>query len=288
VANWDEIKADYIKRKGDVKLKDFAKEHGVKYATLRSRKNRENWDKHIVATKDATQQKSVATKKAKSRANKSKKAVEVVEGLEEAELTEKQRLFCLYYVKSFNATQAYLKAYQCSYSVANAEGYKLLVNPCIKTEIRRLKASMREELFIDGMDVLQKYVKIAFADITDYLSFNREEDIVGFDDQGKLITQEKNIIKLHNSSDVDGALISEVSQGKDGIKIKLLDKMKALEKLEKYFDLIPDKWKRKIEEEKLKLAARKAGEEDEGEEGDDGFLEALQGTVSEVWSDEEV
>ena len=170
MANWDEIKADYIKRKGDVKLKDFAKEHGVKYATLRSRKNRENWDKHIVATKDATQQKSVATKKAKSRANKSKKAVEVVEGLEEAELTEKQRLFCLYYVKSFNATQAYLKAYQCSYSVANAEGYKLLVNPCVREEVKRLKTARNEAMMMSAEDVVALHWRIAFSSMEDFVN----------------------------------------------------------------------------------------------------------------------
>lgn len=62
--DWENIKKEYIKLNGDVKLKEFAKEHGVKYSTLRSRKNRESWDSEInkdIATKSATQQKTVAT-----------------------------------------------------------------------------------------------------------------------------------------------------------------------------------------------------------------------------------
>jgi phage terminase small subunit len=57
---------------------------------------------------------------------------------------------------------------------------------------------------------------------------------------------------------VDGQLISEVKKGRDGASIKLMDKMKALEKLEKYLDVIPDRWKRQIEEEKLKIAKMRA------------------------------
>ena len=99
--------------------------------------------------------------------------------------------------------------------------------------------------------------------------------------------------QLNNESAVvDGTLIQEVSQGKNGIKIKLHDKMKALEKLEKYFDLLPDKFQRRIEEEKLKIAQCKLELEkakvlgDNTEVEDDGFLEALNATVAEVWSDE--
>jgi len=67
-------------------------------------------------------------------------APEVQEVISNPDLTDKQRLFCLQYVRCFNATKAYQKAYRSSYMVANAEGYKLLVNPRVKAEIQRLKA----------------------------------------------------------------------------------------------------------------------------------------------------
>jgi phage terminase small subunit len=77
-----------------------------------------------------------------------------------------------------------------------------------------------------------------------------------------------------------------VKQGRDGVSIKLADKMKALEKLSLYFDLFPDNFKRKIEEEKLKISHYKAFGPDEHEEyEDDGFLEALDGKIEEVWDD---
>lgn len=46
------IKEEYIKLKGNVKLKEFAEKHGVKYSTLRSRKNRENLDNEDNSKKD--------------------------------------------------------------------------------------------------------------------------------------------------------------------------------------------------------------------------------------------
>ena len=56
---------------------------------------------------------------------------EEIETLNNEELTEKQRLFCLYYVRWFNATKAYQKAYGCDYTTAMVNGCKLLSNPCL-------------------------------------------------------------------------------------------------------------------------------------------------------------
>ena len=82
-------------------------------------KNRENWDNDInknVATKIATQQKNVATKNKNKNNDKEHVVQEVKEVLGNTELTDKQRLFCIYYIKYFNATKAYQKAYNFSYS----------------------------------------------------------------------------------------------------------------------------------------------------------------------------
>ncbi|MCW6091348.1 terminase small subunit [Clostridium sporogenes] len=89
-----------------------------------------------VATKSATQQRNVATEN-KNKNNKAEpKLKEVKEVSKNAELTDKQRLFCVYYVKYRNKTKAYMKAYQYSWENANAHTYE-----CGKTwELeRRLK-----------------------------------------------------------------------------------------------------------------------------------------------------
>ena len=64
---------------------------------------------------------------------------EVESVIENSELTDKQRLFCIYYIRSFNATKAYQKAYGCSYETAMVEGSGYLRNPKIKSESLKLK-----------------------------------------------------------------------------------------------------------------------------------------------------
>lgn len=261
--DWEEIKEEYIKLNGDVKLKEFAEEHGVKYSTLRSRKNRENWDNEInknVATKSATQQKSVATKNKIKKNNKEPVAKEVKEVLENTELTDKQRLFCVYYIKYFNATKAYQKAYGCDYITANTNGPRLLVNACIKKEIQRLKEGRLNRVMLSEEDIFQKYIDIAFSDISDYVEFGQKEmpalNGVGeqiIDEEGNLVTYTINYVDFKNSNEVDGTLISEVSQGKNGVSVKLQDKMKALQWLSDRLDLLPTETRMKLDNEKAKV-----------------------------------
>ncbi|WP_243458085.1 terminase small subunit [Sporosarcina sp. Te-1] len=52
---------------------------------------------------------------------------------------------------------------------------RLLRNPKISSEIDRLKADQAYELKLDVRDVLQKYIDIAFADITDFATFGKKE-----------------------------------------------------------------------------------------------------------------
>lgn len=54
-------------------------------------------------------------------------------------LTEKQKLFCKEYLKSKNATEAYLKAYKCTPKTANSNGCKLLTNDKIKEYLEELE-----------------------------------------------------------------------------------------------------------------------------------------------------
>jgi phage terminase small subunit len=278
---------------GEIKLKDIAAQLGVSDTQVRKWKNLDQWERKLKG--NVTIGKRNVTNPKDTPKNDDKPTE--IEIDEDNELTEKQRLFCLYYLKYFNATKAYQKAYGCSYKTANVEGPRTLVKPSIKKEIERLKAEQTKGLMLDASDVLQKYIDIAFADITDYVSFGqREEQVIGmygpvFEGKGenkKPVMQIVNYVELKDSATVDGTIITEVKQGRDGVSIKLADKMKALEKLSLYFDLFPDNFKRKIEEEKLKIAHYKAFGPDEHEEyEDDGFLEALDGKIEEVWDDEE-
>lgn len=240
-----EIYKDYD---GDIKLIDIAKELNIKDSQIRKWKSQDNWDEKLKGALPIS--KSNVTNQNKNKNNikeyiKEPIAEEVKEVLENAELTDKQRLFCIYYIKYFNATKAYQKAYNSSYIVANSEGYKLLVKPCIKSEIEKLKQHKLNQVMLSEEDIFQRYMDIAFSDITDYVNFGKREIEILEDNQSKTI--EVNYVDFNDSYNVDGTIISEVKQGKDGVSIKLHDKMKALQWLSDHMNIATDKQKLELE-----------------------------------------
>lgn len=251
--NWEEIKNEWGTTK--ITLAALAEKHEIKLGTLKSRKSREAWVRGA-PKKDATKEKKDAT------ISKRMQPKEVF--VESDDLTDKQRLFCIYYIKYFNATKAYQKAYECAYSTAMVEGHRHLRNPKISKEIDRMKAEQATELKLDVKDIIQKYIDIAFADITDYLKFGREEEIVYNDDgepeldaNSKVKMHAYNYVHLNDSSELDGTILTEVKQGRDGITVKLADKMKALEMLAKYTDTLNDNQLKRLKEEQVKIGIEK-------------------------------
>lgn len=269
------------------KLIEIARQLELPPGTVRRWKSIYEWDSERSDKNNERSQKE-RNKKEKNR-EAAAEAVEQV--LSNPDLTDKQRLFCVLYTQCFNATKAYRKAYGCSYEVANSEGYRLLVNPCIRDEISRLKQNRLNREMLDEHDIFQKYMDIAFADITDFVEFGREKvPVMGAfwpvevkdPDTGEKVPlmQEINTIRFRDSSEVDGSLISEVKQGKNGASVKLADRMKALEWLAAHMDLATEEQRAKISLMKLK-----AGGAEEEELPDDGFLEALKGSAASDWEE---
>ena len=280
MANWDAVRQEWENSK--ITLKALAEKHDVKLGTLKSRKSRESWSRDATNEKVATPNKKMQPKKEeKEPASKSDK------------LTEKQRLFCIYYIKYFNATKAYQKAYECDYMTANANGSRLLVNASVKLEIKRMKDEQTSELMLDARDVLQKYIDIAFSDITDFVEFGAEErdkrDEFGeaiYDMAGNPQTHLESFVRFKNHYEVDGTIITEVKQGRDGISVKLADKMRALEMLSKYFDLLSDSDKKRLQEEKLRVETEKAKAEAERIKQEQGqVVEDI--VIVDAWSDDD-
>ena len=284
--NRDKAFEIYKQHNGEILLKDIATQLGVSESTVRSWKNRYKWDNEINATSQKNKC-NVADKKATKENKKTHtKKLKKIENSLSDELTEKQKLFCIYYIENFNATKAYQKAYGCNYNTAKTHGCKLLQNVAVKQEVDRLTNECLEEQEINSKllskRIFQKYIDIAFSDITDYITFGKQER------EGEFGPYTVNYVDLKDSNNVDGSLISEISEGKDGIKIKLQDKMKALQWLSDRTDMLSDKDRYKLDLEitKTELAMLKQGG-DEGEVEDEGFIEALKETINEVWSDDE-
>jgi phage terminase small subunit len=265
--NWDEIRKEYETSK--VTLAALAEKYQIKLGTLKSRKSREGWSRGS-PKKDATKRKKVAS-------------IEPV--IETDELNDKQKMFCLYYIKYFNATKAYMKAYGVDRNTAESIAYRLMGKDGVRKEIERLKQERFNGVLLDAQAVLQKYIDIAFADITDFVEFGQEkrpeldhnlEPLI--DENGDEVTYSYSYVNFKNADEVDGTVITEVKKGKDGVSLKLADKMKALEFLSKYTDLLSDNDRKRLQDEKLKADTEFIQERIKllkGSKKDTGLLDSL-------------
>ena len=244
----------YKKHKGEIDLVEIASQLNLAAGTVRGWKSKDKWDEKM----NGTLRKNMERSKRKSE-NKKKANAEVIDQIiENPDLNDKQRLFCVLYVKCFNATKAYQKAYECSYETATVNGPRMLGNARVKEEIQCLKQNRLNRELISEADIFQKYIDIAFADITDYMEFGTEEVPVMAvygpvkvknEETGEeeTLTRIVNTAKFKDSLDVDGTILTEVKQGKDGAGIKLADRMKALQWLADHMNLATEEQRAKIE-----------------------------------------
>lgn len=262
--------------KDGMKLVDIANQLGVPPSTVRRWKSTYEWDAERSDKKSERSEKKRAKKK------------EVIddgtrETLQNEELTPEQQMFCIYYIRTFNATQSYQKAYGCKYETAMVEGCKSLRKPKIRAELERLKEIKRQNILTCEDDIVELQMRIAFADIGNYVSFG-VTDVEG---------EKFSSVELKDSDRTDTQLIREVKEGKSGISIKLEDRQKAIDWLTKYFLMNPmDKHKQEFDRQKMELELIKlemqikADGDVEETAAEDNFLEALNAAAKDVWSDE--
>lgn len=275
------------------KLVEIANQLNLPEGTVRRWKCTHKWDS------ERSDKKSERSEKKKAKEKKAAKS-EVEQVIENPELTDKQRLFCVYYIRSFNATKAYQKAYEVDYLTAAANGPRMLGNARVKKEILQLKQERLNREFLSEPDIFQKYMDIAFADITDYVEFGTEEEPVmamygpvKVEDpetgKKKQLTQTVNVIRFKKSSEVDGTILSEVKHGRNGSSIKLADRMKALQWLSEHMEIATAEQAARIDllKAQAEFARMKSQTDNDDQIEDDGFLEALNGTAAEDWKNEE-
>lgn len=264
------------------KLVDIAKQLNAPAGTVRRWKHSDGWEANEQGerSEQANETNAESERSEAFRQKRRKRVFSDVQKVEKnAELTEKQRLFCLFYVRYFNATKAYQKAYGCAYSTACAAGWKLLQNTEIKAAIKELKQGRLNQQLLDESDIFQKYMDIAFSDITDFLTFGQKEvPVMGAfgpiriedPDTGEKVEVKKivNVVQFRESDVVDGTLISEVRQGKDGTSIKLADRMKALDWLSEHMNMATPEQKARMK--KLEAETERIRNSGSGEGEDDG------------------
>jgi phage terminase small subunit len=148
-------------------------------------------------------------------------------------LTPKQALFVVEYLKDLNATQAAIRA-GYSADTAQKNAHRLMAIEGVKQAIAAGTAKQLEAAELSAARVLEEYRRVAFANIQDF-----------HDSEGNL----KAISELtrEQASALAGVeILKRNLTAGDGVldtvyKIKLWDKLKALQDLAKYFGLLVEK-----------------------------------------------
>lgn len=141
----------------------------------------------------------------------------------------------------------------------------MIVNDSVRAEIQRLKELKSKSIMLNEDDILERYMRIAFADMTDFVEWGQEEKIVigqfgpveyknPVTGEKELLKENVNVVNFKDSSVIDGGLICQIKQGKDGASIKLEDRQKALDWLSKFFEMNPEsKHKKEFDNKNLRL-----------------------------------
>lgn len=167
-------------------------------------------------------------------------------------LTEKQKRFVAEYLVDLNATKAAIRA---GYSKKNADkiGHELLGKTRVSDAIQEAmnERSSRTEITQDM--VLRELAAIGFSKATDYV--NIQDGVVLLKDTDGM-------------TDAQKSAIASIEDGKYGAKVRLHDKVRALEKLGEHLGMFHGK---SVSDEDIP---------------DDGFVDALRGEAAEVWRED--
>lgn len=146
-------------------------------------------------------------------------------------LTAKQQRFVDEYLIDLNATQAATRA-GYSKKTANEQGSRLLANVSVSAAIRQGMNARSGRVEITQDMVLKELAKIGFSDIRKVVRWGETQvRMVDGEDEGPEDMVPYHGLALIDSSEIDDSIagaIAEVSQSRDGLKVKLHDKKGAL------------------------------------------------------------
>lgn len=151
-----------------------------------------------------------------------------------ARLTAKQERFCLAYLKTGNASEAYRQAYSASRmkpETVSRNAKALLDNNKIATRLEELNQSAVTDAVMSRQEALERLSQFARTDLTDLVEFGAYE--VGEVD-GQPVIQSTWKIRDSVLQDPNAlSAIAELNASKDGIKIKTHSPLQALQQLAK-------------------------------------------------------
>ena len=136
-------------------------------------------------------------------------------------LTDKQERFVEEYLVDLNASAAAVRAGYAEGS-AGVSGCRLLKEYKIQRLIAEKRKSVAEYAEVSVVRILEEYRRIAFADLRDVVQVRDGQVYITDTDA---LTPEQ------------AASLSEISQTKDGIRVKIFDKQRALDSMAKHLGM---------------------------------------------------
>ncbi len=146
-------------------------------------------------------------------------------------LTAKQQRFVDEYLIDLNATQAAIRA-GYSPKTADQQASRLLTNVKVRQYLAQRQGERSERTAITQDMVLRELAKIGFSDIRKVVRWGETMvRMVDAEEEGVEDMVPYHGLALIDSTEIDddtAGAIAEVSQGKEGLKVKLHDKKGAL------------------------------------------------------------
>lgn len=167
----------------------------------------------------------------------------------EKKLTEKQKRFCEEYLIDLNAAKA---AERAGYKNSNI-GRQLITKNNVSEYIFELQKRQQRRTEITADRVLEELAAIAFSDRTE-IAYIENRNVV--------------LVSTDKWSENTKKSVAGIKESQNGIEVKSYDKLRALELIGKHIGMFGTK--DRADEEMIE---------------DDGFLDALNGSAADDWSD---
>lgn len=197
-------------------------------------------------------------------------------------LTPKQEAFCLAYLETGNASEAYRRAYSAEKmkpeSIAVAAS-RMLSNAKVALRLSGLRERSETAAVMGRQEALERLSMMARTSLSDLVEFGSHE--LGEDENGNPIIQSAWKIKDSVLQDPKQlAIISELAASKDEIKIKTHSPLQAIQQLAKM-----QGWDRpdlELDLEAKRLANERARKELQGPGAGESLVSVLSELISKL------
>lgn len=150
-------------------------------------------------------------------------------------LTQKQENFCLAYLETGNASEAYRSSYNASKmktDTINQAASRLLADSKISARVSELRGKIQSTAIMTREEALERLTRMASVRITDIAEFN--EQVVGEDENGDPVKQ--TVWRIKNSDELTpeaAASIKSITATKFGPKLEMHDPQAAIQQIAK-------------------------------------------------------